>query len=51
METFDRMNSSTESKKVLENDIYALDLMKVAQAHLYVVTVKVFKYQPHTIRC
>ena len=44
MQTFDRMESSDIPKKVLENDIYALDLLKVAYAHLFVLTVKIYKY-------
>lgn len=43
-EIFKVMKESKAPKKVLENDLYALELLKMGGAHLLVVTMNIFKH-------
>ena len=51
MKTFDKIMDSSQSKKVLENDVYALDLLKVGFAHLYAVTLKIYRDHSKAPKC
>ena len=45
------MEKSALHKKVQENDVFALDLLKVGFAHLSVVSVNIYKYSEQRPKC
>lgn len=43
--------SSNASKKQIENDLYALELIKMAKAHLLAVTLNIYKHHHPEPKC
>ena len=49
--TFEKMEKSKESQKILENDVYALDLLKMGFAHLHVIALTIYRYHSLEKKC